>query len=77
MAIFDDTPICGTLRARPLLITAGLLNKQAGAELGVKEKTIKVHREPALDQVDGHRVAHPGPGGIRADVPPRSTNSEG
>ena len=27
------------------LITAGLLNKQVGAELGISERTVKVHRE--------------------------------
>ena len=30
------------------LITAGLLNKQAAAELGLKEKTIKVHRAQVM-----------------------------
>ena len=30
------------------LITSGLLNKQAGAELGLKEKTIKVHRAQVM-----------------------------
>jgi FixJ family two-component response regulator len=28
-----------------VLITAGLLNKQVGAELGISERTVKVHRE--------------------------------
>jgi FixJ family two-component response regulator len=27
------------------LITAGLLNKEVGAELGISERTVKVHRE--------------------------------
>jgi FixJ family two-component response regulator len=30
------------------LITVGLLNKQAGAELGLKEKTVKVHRAQVM-----------------------------
>jgi FixJ family two-component response regulator len=33
------------------LITAGLLNKQAGAELGTSEKTIKVHRARVMDKM--------------------------
>jgi FixJ family two-component response regulator len=33
------------------LITAGLLNKQAAAELGVKEKTIKVHRAQVMSKM--------------------------
>ena len=34
------------------LITSGLLNKQAGAELGLKEKTIKVHRARVLEKME-------------------------
>lgn len=33
------------------LVTAGLLNKQAGAELGAAEKTIKVHRAHVMEKM--------------------------
>ena len=33
------------------LVTAGLLNKQVGAELGTAEKTIKVHRARVLEKM--------------------------
>lgn len=39
------------------LITAGLLNKQAGAELGTSEKTIKVHRARVMEKMDAGSLA--------------------
>lgn len=39
------------------LITAGLLNKQAGAELGTAEKTIKVHRAHVMEKMDADSLA--------------------
>ena len=39
------------------LVTAGLLNKQVGAELGVAEKTIKVHRARVLDKMKAKSLA--------------------
>jgi FixJ family two-component response regulator len=35
-----------------LLVTSGFLNKQAGAELGVTEKTIKVHRAHVMQKME-------------------------
>jgi FixJ family two-component response regulator len=39
------------------LITAGLLNKQAGAELGAAEKTIKVHRAHVMEKMRAGSLA--------------------
>lgn len=39
------------------LITAGLLNKQVGAELGTAEKTIKVHRARVLEKMKAKSLA--------------------
>jgi FixJ family two-component response regulator len=39
------------------LITSGLLNKQAGAELGLTEKTIKVHRAHVMDKMEADSFA--------------------
>jgi RNA polymerase sigma factor (sigma-70 family) len=39
------------------LVTAGLLNKQVGAELGTTEKTIKVHRARVLDKMKAGSLA--------------------
>jgi FixJ family two-component response regulator len=39
------------------LITAGLLNKQAGAELGAAEKTIKVHRAHVMEKMGAGSLA--------------------
>lgn len=39
------------------LITAGLLNKQAGAELGASEKTIKVHRAHIMEKMKAGSLA--------------------
>jgi FixJ family two-component response regulator len=39
------------------LITSGLLNKQAGAELGITEKTIKVHRAQVMDKMGAESFA--------------------
>jgi FixJ family two-component response regulator len=39
------------------LITAGLLNKQAGAELGTTEKTIKVHRARVMFKMKAESLA--------------------
>lgn len=51
----------GTLTPRErevlALITAGLLNKQAGAELGTAEKTIKVHRAHVMEKMGACSLA--------------------
>jgi FixJ family two-component response regulator len=39
------------------LITSGLLNKQAGAELGTGEKTIKVQRARVMDKMEAASLA--------------------
>src|SRR5271168_1486963 len=39
------------------LITAGLLNKQAGAELGTSEQTIKVHRARVMNKMKADSLA--------------------
>jgi two-component system response regulator FixJ len=39
------------------LITAGLLNKQAGAELGTTERTIKTHRGRVMDKMCAESLA--------------------
>jgi FixJ family two-component response regulator len=39
------------------LITAGLLNKQAGAQLGTTEKTIKVHRAHIMGKMQAASLA--------------------
>jgi FixJ family two-component response regulator len=39
------------------LITSGLLNKQAGAELGTGEKTIKVQRASVMDKMEAESLA--------------------
>lgn len=39
------------------LITSGLLNKQAGAELGTGEKTIKVQRARVMDKMEATSLA--------------------
>jgi FixJ family two-component response regulator len=39
------------------LITSGLLNKQAGAELGLTEKTIKVHRAHVMEKMEAASFA--------------------
>lgn len=39
------------------LVTSGLLNKQAGAELGITEKTIKVHRAQVMAKMRAESFA--------------------
>jgi FixJ family two-component response regulator len=39
------------------LITSGLLNKQAGAELGLTEKTIKLHRGHVMEKMEAASFA--------------------
>jgi FixJ family two-component response regulator len=39
------------------LVTAGLLNKQVGAELGTAEKTIKIHRARVLEKMKAKSLA--------------------
>ena len=39
------------------LVTAGLLNKQAGADLGTTEKTIKVHRARVMFKMNAESLA--------------------
>jgi FixJ family two-component response regulator len=40
-----------------VLITAGLLNKQAAADLGVAEKTVKVHRARVMEKMGADSLA--------------------
>jgi FixJ family two-component response regulator len=63
------------------LITSGLLNKQAGAELGTGEKTIKVQRARVMDKMEAASLAelvrmadqlHIQPTGKTASKPRRS-----
>ena len=39
------------------LVTSGMLNKQAGAELGTSEKTIKVHRARVMSKMKAESLA--------------------
>jgi len=39
------------------LVTRGLLNKQIGVELGMSEKTVKVHRGRVMHKLEVHSVA--------------------
>ena len=39
------------------LVTAGLMNKQVAAELGVSEVTVKVHRHNAMQKLGARSVA--------------------
>ncbi len=39
------------------LVTSGLLNKQAGADLGTTEKTIKVHRARVMFKMEAESLA--------------------
>jgi FixJ family two-component response regulator len=39
------------------LVTAGLLNKQAGAELGTTERTVKVHRGRVMFKMKAESLA--------------------
>ncbi len=39
------------------LVTAGLLNKQVGAELGASELTIKTHRGRVMQKMEADSVA--------------------
>jgi FixJ family two-component response regulator len=38
-------------------VTGGLLNKQVGAQLGVTEKTVKVHRARVMEKMDAESLA--------------------
>src|SRR5262249_2145509 len=40
-----------------VLITAGLLNKQAAADLGIAEKTVKVHRARVMEKMNADSLA--------------------
>lgn len=48
-----------TVREREVfsLVTSGLLNKQAAADLGVKEKTVKVHRAQVMAKMNASSFA--------------------
>jgi FixJ family two-component response regulator len=48
-----------TMREREVftLITSGLLNKQAGADLGITEKTVKVHRARVMEKMRAGSLA--------------------
>jgi FixJ family two-component response regulator len=39
------------------LVTAGLLNKQAGAEMGTTERTVKAHRERVMSKMGAESLA--------------------
>jgi FixJ family two-component response regulator len=39
------------------LVTSGLLNKQASAELGTSEQTIKVHRARVMSKMQAESLA--------------------
>lgn len=52
------------------LVVSGLLNKQVGAELGISEITVKVHRRHVMEKMDARSlpdlvkiagILHPGP----------------
>ena len=53
---------CETLTAREKevlpLVTAGLMNKQIAAKLGVSEITVKVHRVNAMRKMGAKSLAH-------------------
>jgi FixJ family two-component response regulator len=40
------------------LVTAGLLNKQIASDLGVAERTVKVHRARAMEKMEADSLAH-------------------
>jgi FixJ family two-component response regulator len=52
------------------LITTGMLNKQVGGELGVAEKTVKVHRGRLMQKLGIASVAELVHIVQRAEVPP-------
>ncbi len=56
------------------LITSGLLNKQAGAELGLKEKTIKVHRAQVMAKMGAASFAELVKIAQRLGLKPRSVS---
>ena len=39
------------------LVVAGLLNKQAGAELGISETTVKAHRGQVMQKMRANSLA--------------------
>jgi FixJ family two-component response regulator len=39
------------------LVTAGLMNKQAAAEIGLSEITVKIHRGQVMKKMDAHSLA--------------------
>jgi FixJ family two-component response regulator len=41
-----------------VLVAAGLLNKQAGAELGTTERTVKAHRERVMSKMGADSLAN-------------------
>ncbi|HEY1939851.1 MAG TPA: response regulator [Candidatus Angelobacter sp.] len=59
--LFDLTKRADSLTPREkevfLLVTRGLLNKQAAAELGIREKTIKVHRAQVMQKMNADSLA--------------------
>ncbi len=61
-AVFDELrrrEVTLTRREREVfaLVTAGLLNKQVGAELGATERTIKTHRGRVMDKMNADSLA--------------------
>jgi FixJ family two-component response regulator len=59
--LFDLTKRANSLTPREkevfLLVTRGLLNKQVAAELGIREKTIKVHRAQVMQKMNADSLA--------------------
>ena len=59
--LFDLTKRADSLTPREkevfLLVTRGLLNKQVAAELGIREKTIKVHRAQVMQKMNADSLA--------------------
>ena len=51
------------------LVTAGLLNKQVGAELGATERTIKTHRGRVMDKMSAEVTRGAGSDGRSAPDP--------
>jgi len=58
-----------------MLITAGLLNKQVGAELGTTERTVKAHRERVMNKMRAGSLADLVRMAVTLQVHPTGTQS--
>ncbi len=58
------------------LVTSGLLNKQAAAELGLKEKTVKVHRAQVMAKMGAESFADLVKIAQRLELKPKSSPPE-